>query len=221
MRQIALDTETTGLSTKNGDRIVEIGCVEIINRQITGNTFQIYCNPEHPTNPDTLAITGITDQFLLDKPKFAEIVEEFLMFIDKSELIIHNASFDVEFINNELRLINYYITDLFAKFKIIDTLALARKIHPGQRNNLDALCKRYNFNNVDRKLHGALKDANILAKLYLKMTAGQICLDFNALEELDNTATINNKNIYKNRKLKIIYANSIEQQLHNNYYEKN
>ena len=224
MRQIVLDTETTGLSAKTGDRIVEIGCVEIINRNITGKTFHSYCNPERLVGAATVSITGITDQFLLDKPKFSEIVEDFLQFVGTSELVIHNASFDIEFINNELKLLNHHITDLSLECKIVDTLALARKMHPGQRNNLDALCKRYNLNNIDRELHGALKDANILAKLILKMTAGQINLDFNLLEKTSNIKVdilrgVKNdiKNIYKNHKLKIIYATQTEQQLHETY----
>ncbi|MGD0466448.1 MAG: DNA polymerase III subunit epsilon [Gammaproteobacteria bacterium] len=221
MRQIVLDTETTGLSTKNGDRIVEIGCVEIINRNITGKFFHSYCNPERLVGSVAMSITGITDQFLLDKPKFAEIVEDFLQFVGTSELVIHNASFDVEFINNELKLLNHSIADLSLEFKIIDTLVLARKMHPGQRNNLDALCKRYNINNIDRELHGALKDANILAKLILKMTAGQINLDFNLSDNIKAIVKFGVKseikNIDKNHKLKIVYANQIEQQLHETY----
>ena len=224
MRQIVLDTETTGLSTKNGDRIIEIGCVEIVNRKITGRTFHSYCNPDRLLSNETISITGIKDQFLLDKPKFSEIVEDFLHFIDKSELVIHNASFDIEFINNELKLLNHFIIDLSVEHKIIDTLMLARKMHPGQRNNLDALCKRYNINDIDREFHGALKDANILAKLVLKMTAGQINLDFNLSEKLDNIKMkVNNgnnnenNNIYKNYSLKIIHANQEEQQLHETY----
>jgi len=211
-----LDTETTGLSTKNGDRIIEIGCVEIINRQITGKTFHVYCNPECSIGKESIAITGIDDQFLLEQPKFAEIVEDFLQFIDKSELIIHNASFDLEFINNELKLLNHRIKDLSEELKITDTLMLARKMHPGQRNNLDALCKRYNLNNIDRTFHGALLDANILAKLILKMTAGQISLDFNLAETLSGV-NLNSIKSYQNKKLKIIYANIAEQQLHEIY----
>lgn len=223
MRQVTLDTETTGLSTKNGDRIVEIGCVEIINRQITGKTFQTYCNPEHPTNKDTFAITGITDQFLSDKPKFASIAENFLKFIDNAELIIHNAAFDVEFINNELQLLNHEIKNISSKFKIVDTLVLARTMHPGQRNNLDALCKRYNIN-IERTLHGALLDAEILAKLFLKMTAGQINLNFDLAEDIIENLNVINRHgenmptIEQNKKLKIIYASLEELNLHERYF---
>lgn len=213
MRQVVLDTETTGLSTKNGDRIIEIGCVEIVNRQITDNIFHTYCNPERLNSNETIAITGITDNFLVDKPKFSEISEQFLTFIDQSELIIHNASFDIEFLNNELKLLNQdALVDLSLKFTIIDTLALARKMHPGQRNNLDALCKRYNVNNDHRELHGALKDANILATIFLKMTAGQISLNFNLPEQIKQ-----HNGACKASKLKIIYADPVEQQSHEAY----
>lgn len=222
MRQVALDTETTGLSTKNGDRIIEIGCVEIIDRVITGKTFHSYCNPECSVGAQITAITGINNQFLVDKPKFASIAEDFLKFIDNAELIIHNAAFDVEFINNELKLLNHKIKDIFSKFKIIDTLVLARSMHPGQRNNLDALCKRYNIN-IERKFHGALLDSEILANLILKMTAGQISLNFDLPENnIENSNVINTveKNfstIVQNKNLKIIYANLEELNLHEKY----
>ena len=234
MRQIALDTETTGLSTKNGDRIIEIGCVEIIDRVITGKTFHSYINPECQVGTHTIAITGIKDEFLLNKPKFVAIVDDFLKFIDNAELIIHNAVFDVEFINNELRLLNHEIQDISQKCKIIDTLVLARTMHPGQRNNLDALCKRYKIN-TERALHGALLDANILAKLILKMTAGQISLNFDLQENITANLTKDNKNAdllnarsYKNKNinmirdknLKIIYANLEETNLHEKYIQE-
>lgn len=236
MRQIALDTETTGLSTKNGDRIIEIGCVEIIDRVITGKTFHTYINPERQVGTHTISITGIKDDFLLNKPKFVDIVDDFLKFIDNAELIIHNAVFDVEFINNELRLLNHEVQDISWERKIIDTLVLARTMHPGQRNNLDALCKRYKIN-TERALHGALLDANILAKLILKMTAGQISLNFdlqenvtaNLIKDNQNTDLLNkNKRSYKNKNinilrdknLKIIYANLEEINLHEKYIQE-
>lgn len=213
MRQVVLDTETTGLSPNNGDRIIEIGCVEIINRKLTGKVFHTYCNPERLNSKETIAITGITDESLVDQPKFSEIAEQFLHFINGAELIIHNASFDLGFLNYELNLLNpTSIIDLSLQFTVIDTLAMARRMHPGQRNNLDALCKRYNVNNHHRELHGALKDANILAAIFLKMTAGQIVLDF-SLPEQDEK----HKKIAHNKQLKIIYANSSEQQLHEEY----
>ncbi len=228
MRQIVLDTETTGLSTKNGDRIIEIGCVEIVDRIITGKTFHTYVNPERPVGLHTLAITGIKDQFLLDKPKFSLIVDDFLKFIDNAELIIHNAPFDIDFINNELKLLNHNIKDIYLEFKIIDTLVLARTMHPGQRNNLDALCKRYNIN-IERALHGALLDANILAKLILKMTAGQINLNFDVAENIIGNLKDTNKDVNilekklfksKHENLKIIYANLEEVNLHEKYIKE-
>lgn len=213
MRQVVLDTETTGLSPKNGDRIIEIGCVEIINRKVTGNVFHSYCNPERLNSSETIAITGITDEFLVNQPKFREIAAQFLNFINNAELIIHNASFDLEFLNYELNLLHHNpAIDLSLQFTVIDTLAMARRMHPGQRNNLDALCKRYNVNNEHRELHGALKDANILAAVFLKMTAGQIVLDF-SLPEQDEK----HKDTLNNKQLKVIYANQFEQQLHEEY----
>lgn len=194
MRQITLDVETTGLSTKDGDRIVEIGCVEIIDRIITGKVFQTYCNPERLIGEMASKITGIKDEFLLDKPKFIEIIEDFLDFINGAdELVIHNAAFDLEFINNELKLLKHPIKDLAGKFTVIDTLVLARTMHPGQRNNLDALAKRYDIN-FAREFHGALLDAKILANLILKMTAGQISLDFGGLID-NNQHDIESNNI--------------------------
>jgi DNA polymerase-3 subunit epsilon len=227
MRQVALDTETTGLSTKNGDRIVEIGCVEIINRTITGNTFHTYCNPERLVSKQTTAITGIEDQLLIDKPKFATVVDDFVKFVSGAELIIHNAAFDLGFINYELQLAKHSIIDISSICSVVDTLVLARERHPGQRNNLDALSKRYNIN-VERKLHGALLDAEILAKLILKMTAGQINLDFveeqrsvsDSLNKSDHdvtTAQQHNINQTKATNLKILYANQQELTEHDAY----
>jgi DNA polymerase III subunit epsilon len=213
VRQVALDTETTGLSTKNGDRVIEIGCVEIIDRTITGREFHTYINPERKVSQETILITGIKDEFLINKPKFSVVAEDFLKFIYGAELIIHNAAFDVEFINNELKLINHSIQDISYEFKILDTLALARSIHPGQRNNLDSLCKRYKIN-YDRALHGALIDAKILAKLSLKMTAGQINLNFDCTVE---ESIITNFISTENKVLKIMYANAEEVNLHNQY----
>lgn len=221
MRQIALDTETTGLSTKNGDRVVEIGCVEIINRCITGKFFHSYINPERKVGQQTTIITGIKDDLLVDKPIFKEIADDFLEFIKDSELIIHNAPFDLEFINYELQLLNHEIKDLAEFCKVTDTLILARSMYPGQRNNLDALSKRHNVN-VERKLHGALLDANILAQVALKMTAGQIELNFDPViideNELEKVTIrkINSKLNVKDN-LKIIYADPNELELHQKY----
>jgi DNA polymerase-3 subunit epsilon len=175
MRQIALDTETTGLSTELGHRIIEIGCVELCDRKLTGNTFHCYLNPGREVEAGAYAIHGISNEFLSDKPKFNEVMEPLINFIQDAELIIHNAPFDVGFINYELQLsgkteqVHNYCT-------VFDTLTFARKQHPGQKNNLDALCKRYEVDNSHRQFHGALLDADLLARLYLMMTGGQVAL---------------------------------------------
>jgi DNA polymerase-3 subunit epsilon len=176
MRQIILDTETTGLDPNQGHRIIEIGAVEMLSRRITGKTFHRYLNPEREVEAEALAVHGIDNEFLRDKPRFAEIAREFMDFLGDAELVIHNAPFDVGFINHELKLLQQDWQPLSHYCKILDTLAMARKRHPGQKNNLDALCKRYNVDNTHRELHGALLDAQILAKLYLAMSGGQTSL---------------------------------------------
>jgi len=175
MRQIVLDTETTGLEPSEGHRIIEIGCVELLNRRLTGNHYHQYLNPEREIDAGAIEIHGITNEQLADKPKFADIAKDFLEFVNGAELIIHNAPFDVGFINNELVLMNGKktaprIDNLCA---VIDTLKLARERHPGQKNDLDSLCRRYSVDNSSRTLHGALLDAEILADVYLAMTGGQ------------------------------------------------
>ncbi len=172
MRQIVLDTETTGLEHKQGHRIVEIAVVELSNRQLTGNHFHYYLNPGRDSDEGALQVHGLTTEFLQDKPKFYEISKEFLSFINDAELIIHNAPFDVGFLNHELNLINLQTLDSYCSL-ITDTLKLAKEFHPGRRNNLDALCERYNIDNSKRTLHGALLDAELLAEVYLAMTRGQ------------------------------------------------
>ncbi len=175
MRQIVLDTETTGLEPSLGHRIIEIGCVEMINRRASGKTFQHYLNPQREIDPGALEVHGLSNEFLEDKPLFADIADEFLEFVSGAELIIHNAPFDIGFLNKELELAAYEkrIEDIC---QVLDTLVLARSMHPGQRNSLDALCKRYRIDNTDRELHGALLDARILADVYLSMTGGQAAL---------------------------------------------
>jgi DNA polymerase III subunit epsilon len=175
MRQVVLDTETTGLEPAQGHRIIEIGCVELVDRKLTGRHYQVYLNPERDIDEDAVTIHGLTSDFLSDKPLFKDIKQHFLAFIDGAELIIHNAVFDLGFINHELNLLEYH-PPLESKLSVIDTLIMAREKHPGQRNNLDALCKRYNIDNSARDLHGALLDAEILADLYLVMTGGQTAL---------------------------------------------
>jgi len=172
-RQIVLDTETTGLEVSQGHRIIEIGCVELLNRRLTGRHFHQYINPERPVDQGAFEVHGISDAFLADKPRFAQIAEAFLAFVDDAELIIHNAPFDLGFLNSELERVNGKAAPLQARCRVTDTLREARKLHPGQRNNLDALCQRYAIDNSQRELHGALLDAEILADVYLAMTGGQ------------------------------------------------
>jgi len=184
MRQIVLDTETTGLEPSDGHRIIEIGCLELIDRRLSGRQFHRYMNPERPVESDALTVHGLSDEFLADKPRFEEIAGEFLDFIRGSELLIHNASFDVGFLDSELARLEGapQVTDIA---EVSDTLMLARELHPGQRNSLDALCRRYEVDNSNRTLHGALLDSELLAEVYLMMTGGQVALGL----DLDGAAT--------------------------------
>jgi DNA polymerase-3 subunit epsilon len=178
MRQVVLDTETTGLEVQRGHRLIEIGCVELAERRPTGRTFHVYLNPDRLIDEGARAVTGISDDFLLDKPRFAEVVGEFLEFIDNAEIIAHNAVFDVGFIDTELGLAGTQHGRLADRATVLDTLALAREKFPGQRNSLDALCRRLGVDNSHREWHGALLDAQLLAEVYLAMTAGQGLLGF-------------------------------------------
>ena len=172
MRQIVLDTETTGLNPRTGDRIIEVGCVEIFNRKLTGNNFHRYINPERESDEGALAVHGLTTEFLSDKPKFKEIAEELREFIAGAEVIIHNAPFDLGFLNHEFTRLGMrpFVEHCSG---VIDTLVQAKELHPGKRNSLDALCDRYEISNAHRKLHGALLDSELLADVYLAMTRGQ------------------------------------------------
>ncbi len=172
MRQIILDTETTGLDPALGNRIIEIGGVEIVDRQATGKHFHRYINPERDSEEGALKVHGITSEFLADKPKFREIAQEFLDYVSGAELVIHNAPFDLSFLNHELRLLDMKPMKTHCP-SVIDTLKQARELHPGKRNSLDALCERYQINNAGRTLHGGLLDAQLLAEVYLAMTRGQ------------------------------------------------
>ena len=183
MRQIVLDTETTGIDTKLGNRIIEIGCVEVIDRKVTGKRYQQYVNPGRDSEEGALEVHGITTAFLADKPVFADIVDDFLGFIRGAELVIHNAPFDVGFINHELNQLNQQNNHIANICTVLDTLVLAKKMHPGQKNSLDALCKRYYVDNSQRDLHGALLDAEILAETYLAMTGGQTMLSLGSSSE--------------------------------------
>lgn len=175
-RIVVLDTETTGLNPQEGHRIIEIGCVEMVNRRLTGKRFHVYINPDRIIDEGAIAVHGITNQFLDDKPHFEQIVDDFIAFIKDAELVIHNAPFDVGFINHELSRLNNKSETVTNYSEVFDTLAYARKKHPGQRNSLDALCKRYGIDNSHRDLHGALLDAEILADVFLLMTGGQSSL---------------------------------------------
>lgn len=215
MRQIVLDTETTGLEPEQGHRIIEIGCVEMINRRLTGNHYHQYLQPDREIDEGAIEVHGITEAFLADKPRFADIASEFLDFIKDAELVIHNAPFDVGFINHELKLLDSKHAPLESYCSILDTLALARKQHPGQKNNLDALCKRYNVDNTQRDLHGALLDAEILADVYLNMTGGQVTLSLDGRQEGQLAAAQQIRRLDSNRKpLRIIRATEEELVLH-------
>ena len=184
-RQIVLDTETTGLEPSQGHRIIEIGCVELNDRRPTGNNFHVYLQPDREIDAAAVEVHGITNEFLADKPRFADVADEFVQYLRGAEVIIHNAPFDVGFIDSELgRLPN--ILKMADFCEITDTLVMARDLHPGQRNSLDALCGRYDIENAHRTKHGALLDAEILADVYLAMTGGQKALRLDADEELDN-----------------------------------
>ena len=176
MRQIVLDTETTGLEPSQGHRIIEVGCVEIVDRRLTGNHFHRYVRPERDIDEGAIEVHGITNEFLADKPLFAEIADELLEFLRGAELIIHNAPFDVGFLDAEFKRCRKSFRSITDDCKILDTLVMAREKHPGQKNNLDALCKRYEVDNSQRDLHGALLDAEILADVYLLMSGGQTAL---------------------------------------------
>jgi len=182
MRQIVLDTETTGLDPAEGHRIIEIGCVEMVERQLTGRNYHVYVNPEREVEAEAITIHGITNEFLVDKPKFSAVADEFFEFIKGAELVIHNAAFDIGFMDSEFGRIKP-VRKTADHCGVVDSLALARAKHPGQKNNLNALCKRYGVDNSNRELHGALLDAEILAEVYLLLTGGQTALSLDAGSE--------------------------------------
>lgn len=208
-RQIVLDTETTGISPKNGHRIIEIGCIELINREFTGSVYHQYINPQREIDPGAQKVHGITNEFLADKPRFADIATDFFNYIKGSELIIHNAPFDVGFIDHEFKLLRKKLGNVASICDVLDTLVLARKKHPGQRNNLDALCKRYEVDNTNREYHGALLDSELLAKVYLMMTGGQTSLFAEEEETASNYVLGQNlgaKSMVKKYRLKVARA---------------
>jgi len=214
MRQIVLDTETTGIDPSEGHRIIEIGCVELMERQLTGRNYHVYINPEREVEAEAITVHGITNEFLQDKPKFAEIADEFFEFIKGAELVIHNAAFDIGFMDAE-----------FARIKpvrktadycgVVDSLAIARAKHPGQKNNLNALCKRYGVDNSDRELHGALLDAEILADVYLLLTGGQTALSLDADSDDNGGSSRGMRRLSPNRSpLAVIRPTEAENQAH-------
>jgi DNA polymerase-3 subunit epsilon len=178
MRQVVLDTETTGIGAEKGHRIIEIGCVELIDRKLTGRHYHQYVNPQRPSDEEAIGVHGITNEFLADKPLFGQVAHAFSEFIEGAELVIHNAPFDVGFMDAEFRRLDMPMTNTFCS--VLDTLVMARDMRPGQRNSLDALCKSYGIDNSHRELHGALLDAEILSDVYLMMTGGQTDLLFSA-----------------------------------------
>lgn len=215
-RQVVLDTETTGLSTADDHRIIEIGCVEVVNRRLTGQTYHQYINPHREIDAGALEVHGITQEFLADKPKFADVADDFMQFIDGAELIIHNAAFDVGFLDHELAKIKSEKRRIKDVSTVLDTLKLARDKHPGQKNNLDALCRRYDIDNSNRELHGALLDSEILADVYLAMTGGQVSLSL-AAEPIENvTKSSSSETVEKKNRgvLRIIKANDDELKAH-------
>lgn len=219
-RQIVLDTETTGIAVELGHRVIEIGCVELLNRKVTQNKFHCYLNPQRDIDQGAEAIHGLSSSFLADKPLFSEVATDFIAFIQGAELIIHNAPFDVGFLNQELRLCQPSWNGLTEVCRILDTLALARKLHAGMRNNLDALCKRYGVDNTHREYHGALLDAYLLAQVYLSMTEGQKSLlddlDLGSQKAFEQSIT----EINQERQKIVIKATDEEQKAHEEYLQK-
>ena len=221
IRQIILDTETTGLDRKSGHRIIEIGCVEIINRKYTGNEFHVYVNPERDSDPGALEVHGLTTEFLSDKPKFAEIYNDFIEFVKDAELLIHNAEFDIGFLNHEIKLLSKKFDPVDKHVSvIIDTLQIAREKHPGQRNSLDALVNRYEVGGYDRELHGALLDSKILGDVYLAMTGGQSNLDFTSNNDNGNQITQSTSSENINLNLTIANVSEEEDQSHLEYLQR-
>jgi len=222
MRQIVLDTETTGLDPKQGHKIIEIGCVELLNRRLSGETFHVYIKPEREIDEAAIEVHGISNESLLDKPIFAEVVDDFLAFVKGAELIIHNAPFDVGFLDAELQALETNTSCVNDVCTVLDTLKMARAKHPGQKNSLDALCRRYHIDNSHRDLHGALLDAEILAEVYLAMTGGQVSLSltnntsgFAYAGEAKSEVEEKIKRFSKGRKaLRVIKANPLELDQH-------
>ncbi|MDX1676482.1 DNA polymerase III subunit epsilon [Arsukibacterium sp.] len=213
-RQIILDTETTGINPREGHRIIEIGCVELVNRRFTGNNYHVYINPEREIEAEAVAVHGITNERLAHEPKFRDIAKSFFDYIQGAELVIHNAAFDVGFIDHEFARLTPALPPVQQYCAVLDTLKLARELHPGQKNNLDALCRRYDINNSHRTLHGALLDAEILADVYLLMTGGQVSLNLAAKQEHSEQGENAPATLVRNSKLKVIRASADEMLAH-------
>jgi len=221
-RQIVLDTETTGLEPSQGHRIIEIGCVELINRRLTGNNYHQYLQPDREIDEGALQVHGISNEFLKDKPRFNDIVDDLMSYLKGAELVIHNAPFDVGFLNHELNSAAKGLGVIADHCAVIDTLVMARKMHPGQKNNLDALCKRYDVNNTQRDLHGALLDAEILSEVYLRMTGGQVGLALDSeqsSEKEDGVATVSRISADR-APLRVISASKDELSAHAEFLKK-
>ena len=221
-RQIVLDTETTGLEPSQGHRIIEIGCVELINRRLTGNNYHQYLQPDREIDDGALQVHGISNEFLKDKPRFTDVVDDLMSYLKGAELVIHNAPFDVGFLNHELKLVANSQGVIADHCTVIDTLVMARKMHPGQKNNLDALCKRYDVSNTQRELHGALLDAEILSEVYLRMTGGQVGLALDSEQaEVKQDGVANTSRISADRApLRVIAANKDELAAHAEFLKK-
>ncbi len=220
MRQILLDTETTGLEPKQGHRIIEIGCVEMVNRRITDNHYHQYIQPGNKKiDSGAIEVHGITNEFLADKPPFEDIVDDFIEYVKGAELIIHNAPFDVGFLNHEFGMLNRGLLPLEEICTITDSLQMARKQYPGQKNNLDALCRRLEIDNSQRTLHGALLDSEILAEVYLAMTGGQTGLDLDGLGEFGGVEPVRRLSVDRPR-LAVVAPSDEEMSAHQAYLEK-
>jgi len=220
MRQIILDTETTGIDPSEGHRIIEIGCVEMVGRRLTGNHYHQYVRPEREVEESAIEVHGITNEFLADKPLFADVADEFLQFIKGAELVIHNAPFDVGFINHEFAMLGPQWGKVLDHCTVLDTLAMARKMRPGQRNSLDALCRSYDIDNSNRTLHGALLDSEILAEVYLAMTGGQTSLLLDAGQGKDGKGPNAVRTLSKDRPpLKVLLPTDEELAAHQAYMD--
>ena len=219
MRQIVLDTETTGIDPSQGHRIIEIGCVELMERQLTGRHYHVYINPEREVEEEAISVHGITNEFLEDKPKFAEVADEFFEFIKGAELVIHNAAFDVGFMDAEFGRLKP-VRKTADHCGIVDSLAIAREKHPGQKNNLDALCKRYGVDNSSRELHGALLDAEILADVYLLLTGGQTALSLDSSAGGGASGATIRRLSEDRPRLPIVEASDEEKKAHEEFLER-